>query len=168
MAASHVAIKGTSVSLRKVRRALVSVSDKTDIIKLCQGLAAHGVELFSTGGTAKKLRTEGKLEVTDVSEYTGSPEILGGRVKSLHPKIHGGILSVRGNESHDKDMAENGVKPIDMVVVNLYPFSQTLAKGADFDTLMENIDIGGPTMLRAAAKNNAGVTVVTSPSQYDE
>ena len=119
MAASHTAIKGTSVSLRKVRRALVSVSDKTGIVELCKGLAAHGVELLSTGGTAKKLRTEGKLDVTDVSDYTGSPEILGGRVKSLHPKIHGGILSVRGNASHDKDMADNGVKPIDMVVVNV-------------------------------------------------
>ena len=130
-------------------------------------LAARGVELLSTGGTATRLRAAG-LAVKDVSEYTGSPEILDGRVKSLHPKVHGGILAVRGNDAHATDMAANGIKPIDLVVLNLYPFQQTVAGGASFLTCMENIDIGGPAMLRAAAKNHASVVVVQNPCQYQE
>ena len=163
--ASHTAIQGDTTDVRKVTRALISVSNKENIVELGKFLVESGVEILSTGGTAKKLRDNG-VPVTSVKDYTGSKEILNGRVKTLHPKIHGGILAVRGNQEHEKDMENDGIKPIDMVVVNLYPFQQTVAKGADFLTAMENVDIGGPTMLRASAKNNAAVVCVTSPDQY--
>eukprot|EP00944_MAST-04C_sp_MAST-4C-sp1_P000067 g67.t1 len=165
--ASHTAIQGDTSDTRKVTRALISVSNKENIVELGKFLAEFGVEILSTGGTAKKLRDNG-VPVTSVKDYTGSREILNGRVKTLHPKIHGGILAVRGNKEHENDMEKDGIKPIDMVVVNLYPFQQTVAKGADFLTAMENVDIGGPTMLRASAKNNAAVVCVTSPDQYKQ
>mmetsp|Transcript_32482 Transcript_32482/g.39981 ORF Transcript_32482/g.39981 Transcript_32482/m.39981 type:complete len:614 (+) Transcript_32482:203-2044(+) len=165
MATSHAAIEGSNESLRKVARALLSVSDKTDIVKFGTFLAGKGVELLSTGGTAKTLREAG-LTVKDVSDHTGSPEMLDGRVKTLHPKIHGGILAVRGNSKHEEDMKVNEIAPIDMVILNLYPFEQTVSKGSDFDMCVENVDIGGPGMLRASAKNHKAVVIVTSPSQY--
>lgn len=167
MATSHEAIVGSTEDQRKVTRALLSVSDKNGVVELGQELAKLGVELLSTGGTAKILRNAG-LTVKDVSEHTGSPEMLDGRVKTLHPKIHGGILAVRGNSKHEQDMKENDIAPIDMVVLNLYPFEQTVANGASYEQCTENIDIGGPGMLRATAKNHAAVVIVTSPSQYDE
>lgn len=165
MASSHSAIKGSTQSLRKVTRALLSVSDKSNLEVLGKFLASKGVELLSTGGTAKALRAAG-LEVKDVAEHTLSPEMLDGRVKTLHPKIHGGILAVRGNAQHEADMINNDIQPIDMVVLNLYPFEQTVAKGSDFETCVENIDIGGPAMLRATAKNHSAVVIVTDPDQY--
>ncbi len=149
------------------KRALVSVSDKTGIVPLAQGLQALGFDLLSTGGTAKTLRDAG-LTVTDVAAYTGSPEILEGRVKTLHPKIHGGLLGRRNVPSHVAEMQANGIGPIDVVVVNLYPFEQTVSKsGCTFDTAIENIDIGGPSMLRSAAKNHEDVLVVVDPRDYD-
>lgn len=148
-----------------VRRALLSVSDKTGLVDFAKFLESRGVELLSTGGTAKAMRDAG-LTVTDVSDFTGFPEMLDGRVKTLHPKVHGGILGIRGNAEHESAMAEHGISPIDLVVVNLYPFEETVAKGADFDTCIENIDIGGPGMIRAAAKNHAAVTVVVDPEDY--
>jgi len=165
MATSHAAIKGSTESLRQVTRALISVSDKTGIVALATFLAKHNVELLSTGGTAAQLRQAG-LQVKDVAEHTGMPEMLDGRVKTLHPKVHGGLLAVRGNAQHDADCAAHGIAPIDLVVLNLYPFEQTVAKGADFETCVENVDIGGPAMLRASAKNHAGVAIVTDPAQY--
>ena len=153
------------MNMVRVKRALLSVSDKTELLALGTYLSELGVEILSTGGTAKKLR-EGGLTVIDVAEYTKSPEMLDGRVKTLHPLIHGGILAVRGNAQHEAEMAAQGVGEIDLVVVNLYPFEQTVAKGSDFDTCVENIDIGGPSMLRSAAKSHAYVTVVTDASQY--
>jgi len=143
------------------------VSDKAGIVELCTYLASKNVELLSTGGTAKKLRDAG-LKCIDVSDYTGSPECLDGRVKTLHPKVHGGLLGVRGNAQHEKDMEENGIGKIDMTILNLYPFEATVAKGAAFEQCIENIDIGGPSMLRSTAKNHAFTTIVTSPDQYDE
>jgi phosphoribosylaminoimidazolecarboxamide formyltransferase/IMP cyclohydrolase len=148
----------------KVKRALVSVADKTGIVEFCRELAELKVEILSTGGTAKLLR-EFNLKVTEVADYTGFPEILGGRVKTLHPKIHGGILGRRGLD--EQVMAQHGILPIDLVVVNLYPFTQvTKDPSCDFATAIENIDIGGPALLRAAAKNHAAVTVVVDPSDY--
>ena len=141
------------------------MSDKRGLPELGKYLASIGCEILSTGGTARKLREAG-LKVVDVADFTGAPEMLDGRVKTLHPKIHGGILAVRGNEKHEKEMTENDVKPIDAVVVNLYPFKETVAKGHDFATCVENIDIGGPSMLRSSAKNHKSVVVVTSPDQY--
>jgi len=143
------------------------VSDKTGIVEFCKFLASKNVHLLSTGGTAKKLREAG-LEVMDVSEYTASPECLDGRVKTLHPKIHGGILGVRGNKDHEAQMEEQGIGKIDMTILNLYPFEQTVKGGGDFNQCIENIDIGGPSMLRSTAKNHAATTIVTSPDQYDE
>ncbi len=148
-----------------VRRALLSVSDKSGLIDFVRFLAGQGVEILSTGGTAKAMRDAG-LPVIDVADFTGFPEMLDGRVKTLHPKVHGGILGIRGNAEHEAAMADHGILPIDLVVVNLYPFEATVAKGADFDTCIENIDIGGPGMIRAAAKNHAAVTVVTDPEDY--
>ncbi|MGC1795548.1 MAG: bifunctional phosphoribosylaminoimidazolecarboxamide formyltransferase/IMP cyclohydrolase [Candidatus Acidiferrales bacterium] len=151
---------------RSVARALVSVYDKTGIVKFARELAALGVEIISTGGTAKLLR-EGGLAVRDVAELTGWPEMLGGRVKTLHPKVHGGILFQRAKESDQKQVAEHGIVPIDLVVVNLYPFSATAAKpGVSAEELIENIDIGGPAMVRSAAKNFQSVGVVTDPEDY--
>ena len=149
---------------KTVTRALVSVSDKEGIIDFCLQLSQMGVELLSTGGTAKIL-TENNIQVTEVSDYTGFPEMMNGRVKTLHPKVHGGILGRRGID--DQVMADNAIKPIDMVVVNLYPFEQTVANpDCDIETAIENIDIGGPTMIRAAAKNHADVAVIVDPADY--
>ena len=148
-----------------ITRALLSVSDKTGIVDLGRALAAHGVELVSTGGTAKALRDAG-LTVRDISDLTGFPEMMDGRVKTLHPVVHGGLLAVRDDPAHVASMAEHGIGPIDLVVVNLYPFEATVAKGAKRDEIVENIDIGGPSMLRSAAKNHAFVTIVTDPADY--
>jgi phosphoribosylaminoimidazolecarboxamide formyltransferase/IMP cyclohydrolase len=149
-----------------IRRALISVSDKTGLADLAKGLRAHGVSILSTGGTAKLLAGAG-IEVTEVSDYTGFPEMLDGRVKTLHPKIHGGLLARRDSPAHMKALGAAGMEPIDLVVVNLYPFSQTIAKpGTSFDDAIENIDIGGPAMLRSAAKNHGGVAVVVDPADY--
>ena len=149
----------------KISRALLSVSDKTGLLELARALAAHGVEILSTGGTASALKTAG-IAVKDVSEHTGSPEMMDGRVKTLHPKVHGGLLAVRDSAAHRKDAADNDIGMIDLLVVNLYPFEATVARGADFDTTVENIDIGGPAMIRSAAKNHASVTVVVAPDDY--
>ena len=148
-----------------IRRALLSVSDKTGLVELGQDLAARGVELVSTGGTAKALRDAG-LTVMDISELTGFPEMMDGRVKTLHPKVHGGLLAVRDNPEHAAAMAEHAIGAIDLVVVNLYPFEATVAKGAPRDEVIENIDIGGPSMVRSAAKNHLYVTIVTDPADY--
>ncbi len=149
----------------KIGRALLSVSDKTGLIELGKALSLHGVALVSTGGTAKALREAG-LAVDDISDLTGFPEMMDGRVKTLHPKVHGGLLAVRGNAEHVASMTEHQIAPIDLVVVNLYPFAQTVAKGADRDEIIENIDIGGPSMVRSAAKNHESVTIVTDPADY--
>jgi phosphoribosylaminoimidazolecarboxamide formyltransferase / IMP cyclohydrolase len=149
----------------KIKRALLSVSDKTGLVELGQSLAAQGVELVSTGGTAKALRDAG-LAVMDISELTGFPEMMDGRVKTLHPKVHGGLLAVRDNADHVASMAEHNIGAIDLVVVNLYPFAQTVAKGGTRDQIIENIDIGGPSMVRSAAKNHAHVAIVTDPDDY--
>jgi phosphoribosylaminoimidazolecarboxamide formyltransferase/IMP cyclohydrolase len=149
-----------------VRRALLSVTDKTGLIPFAQALATHGVDLVSTGGTARALREAG-LAVRDISELTGFPEMLDGRVKTLHPKVHGGILHIRGKQEHLASIAEHAIEPIDMVVVNLYAFEKTAARpGASFAELIENIDIGGPSMVRSAAKNFEDVAVVTDPAGY--
>ena len=148
-----------------IRRALLSVSDKAGLVELGQALAARGVELVSTGGTAKALRDAG-LTVMDISDLTGFPEMMDGRVKTLHPKVHGGLLAVRDNPAHAAAMAEHEIGAIDLVVVNLYPFEATVAKGADRAEIIENIDIGGPSMVRSAAKNHAFVTIVTDPADY--
>ena len=150
---------------QKVSRALLSVSDKTGLVDFAKALAARGVVLVSTGGTAKALRNEG-LDVVDVSEVTGSPEMMDGRVKTLHPKIHGGLLAMRGNAEHEAAMAEHAIPAIDLLVVNLYPFEATVRAGGNFNVCIENIDIGGPAMIRAAAKNHAGVAVVVDPKDY--
>jgi phosphoribosylaminoimidazolecarboxamide formyltransferase / IMP cyclohydrolase len=153
--------------MEQIRRALLSVSDKKGLVPLAQVLAATGVELISTGGTAKALREAG-LKVTDLSAYTGFPEMLDGRVKTLHPKVHGGLLYLRGNASHEAAVQAHGIQPIDMVVVNLYPFEQTVARpNVTLHEALENIDIGGPSMLRSAAKNHESVTVVVDPADYE-
>jgi phosphoribosylaminoimidazolecarboxamide formyltransferase/IMP cyclohydrolase len=150
-----------------IKRALISVSDKTGLVALAQFLAAEGVEILSTGGSAKKLADAG-VPVIEVSAYTGFPEMMDGRVKTLHPKIHGGLLQRRDNEEDQKAAAAHDIPPIDLLIVNLYPFRETVASGADYETCVENIDIGGPAMVRAAAKNHAFVAVVTDPAQYEE
>ena len=150
---------------RPIRRALLSVSDKSGLLEFATFLHESQVQLLSTGGTAKAIRDAG-IPVKDVSAHTGFPEMLDGRVKTLHPMIHGGLLGVRGNAEHESTMAAHNITPIDLIVVNLYPFEETIAKGADFDTCIENIDIGGPAMIRSAAKNHAGVTVVVDPVDY--
>src|SRR5438094_1252064 len=153
-------------AMRKVSRALISVSDKTGIVEFAQGLSDLGMEIVSTGGTAQLLRQAG-LHVRDVSELTGFPEMLHGRVKTLHPKIHGGILAVRSDLEHQRQAAAQGIEFIDLVAVNLYPFEQTAAKaGASLEELVENIDIGGPSVIRSAAKNYEDVTVVVDASDY--
>ena len=152
--------------MAKVERALVSVSDKAGLVDFVKGLAEFGVEIISTGGTAKKLEEAG-LEVTEISDYTGFPEMMNGRVKTLHPKVHGGLLALRDNPEHVAAMKKHDIKRIDMVVVNLYPFEQTIAKkGVALEEAIEQIDIGGPSMVRSAAKNHRYVTVVTKPEQY--
>jgi phosphoribosylaminoimidazolecarboxamide formyltransferase/IMP cyclohydrolase len=148
-----------------IQRALVSVSDKTGVVELGQKLRALRVTLLSTGGTARALRDAG-IAVTDVSEYTASPEIMDGRVKTLHPRVHGGIL-MRDLDADRQDLARIGGAAIDLVVCNLYPFEATVARGAGYDEVIENIDIGGPCMIRAAAKNHARVAVVVDPKDYD-
>src|SRR5450432_2510958 len=149
-----------------IERALISVYDKTGVVEFARDLAALGVEIVSTGGTARLLREAG-IPVRDVAELTGWPEMLGGRVKTLHPKVHGGILFQRGKAEDRKEVAEHGIVPIDLVVVNLYPFSATAAKSdVTAGELVENIDIGGPAMLRSAAKNFQSVAVVTDPTDY--
>ncbi|OJU19645.1 MULTISPECIES: bifunctional phosphoribosylaminoimidazolecarboxamide formyltransferase/IMP cyclohydrolase [unclassified Sphingomonas] len=148
-----------------IKRALLSVSDKTGVVDLARTLAERGVELVSTGGTAKALRDAG-LDVRDVSDLTGFPEMMDGRVKTLHPMVHGGLLAVRDDPAHAAAMAEHRIGAIDLVVVNLYPFAQTVAKGAERDEIIENIDIGGPSMVRSAAKNHAYVAIVTDPADY--
>lgn len=151
---------------RKIERALLSVSDKTDLVEFARFLQSSSVELVSTGGTAKALR-EAHITVIDLSAYTGFPEMLDGRVKTLHPKIHGGLLYVRGNLHHEVQVAAEGIKPIDLVVVNLYPFERTIIRpDVTFAEAIENIDIGGPSMLRSAAKNHDSVTVVVHPNDY--
>ena len=152
----------------KIKRALISVSNKIDVVKLAKSLSKSGVEIISTGGTGKAIRAAG-IPVTYVSDLTGFPEIMNGRVKTLNPKIHGGILAVRDNPEHVRQMEENDISPIDLVVVNLYPFKKTVAKpNVTLADAIENIDIGGPAMIRAAAKNFKFVTVVTNPERYDE
>lgn len=152
--------------MAKITRALISVSDKTGVVELSKALAGYGVEILSTGGTAKLLREAG-LTVKDVSDFTGFPEMLDGRVKTLHPKVHGGLLGIRSNPDHQAKMREHGIEPIDMVVVNLYPFEATVAHAdCSMAEAIENIDIGGPTMLRSAAKNNRDVTVLVDAADY--
>ncbi|WP_209427719.1 bifunctional phosphoribosylaminoimidazolecarboxamide formyltransferase/IMP cyclohydrolase [Pararhodobacter sp. SW119] len=151
--------------LAPMTRALISVSDKAGLRELAHALAARGIDLISTGGTAAVLRTEG-LGVQDVAQVTGFPEMMDGRVKTLHPKIHGGLLALRDNEAHVGAMVAQGIAPIDLLVVNLYPFEATVARGAGYDEAVENIDIGGPAMIRAAAKNHAHVAVLTDPEDY--
>jgi phosphoribosylaminoimidazolecarboxamide formyltransferase/IMP cyclohydrolase len=154
--------------MSKIQRALISVSDKTGLVSFAQILAKAGIEIISTGGTAKALREAG-LAVKDISEHTGFPEMLDGRVKTLHPKVHGGLLFIRGNETHETAVKQHGITPIDLVVVNLYPFEATVAKpGVSLHDAIENIDIGGPSMLRSAAKNHDSVTVVVDPFDYAE
>jgi phosphoribosylaminoimidazolecarboxamide formyltransferase/IMP cyclohydrolase len=151
--------------LRHISRAVLSVSDKTGLVEFAQRLASFGIELVSTGGTARALAEAG-LKVRDVSDLTGFPEMMGGRVKTLHPKIHGGLLAVRHNAEHVRTMQDHHIPAIDLLVVNLYPFEATVAKGASFDDCIENIDIGGPAMIRSAAKNHADVAVVVEPDDY--
>ena len=152
---------------RRITRALLSVSDKAGLVAFATELTRHGVELISTGGTAKAL-TDAGLAVTDVAEFTGSPEMMDGRVKTLHPKVHGGLLAIRTNKEHVAAMEKHRIKPIDLLVVNLYPFEATVAKDASFEDCIENIDIGGPAMIRAAAKNHMDVTVVVEPADYEK
>lgn len=165
------AAKASSETIRdvrniKIKRALLSVSDKDGLIEFAKELAAHGVEILSTGGTARAIKEAG-VDVKDVSDHTGFPEIMDGRVKTLHPKVHGGILSRRSNKDHVKAQEEHDIGDIDLVVVNLYPFAATVASGADYETCIENVDIGGPAMIRAAAKNHEFVAIVTDPQDYE-
>ena len=152
--------------LTPVRRALISVSDKTGLMEFATALAGQGIELLSTGGTARALRQAG-LTVKDVADVTGFPEMMDGRVKTLHPIVHGGLLALRDNDDHVASMEEHSIGPIDLVVVNLYPFEETVAKGAPYADVIENIDIGGPAMIRSAAKNHGFVTVVVDVQDYD-
>jgi phosphoribosylaminoimidazolecarboxamide formyltransferase / IMP cyclohydrolase len=153
-------------NLVPARRALISLSDKSGLDRLAEGLARHNIEIVSTGGTAAKLRELG-AQVRDISDLTGFPEMMDGRVKTLHPKVHGGLLGVRDNPEHAAAMAEHEIAPIDLVIVNLYPFEATVARGASRDEIIENIDIGGPSMVRSASKNHAHVAIVTDPADYD-
>ena len=161
-----VEAKASGSGAKTIRRALLSVTDKTGLVEFAQALAGLGVELISTGGTAKALRAAG-LSVKDISELTGFPEMLDGRVKTLHPRVHGGLLYIRGNAEHEAAVKAHGIEPIDMVVVNLYAFEKTAAQpGVAFGHLIENIDIGGPSMVRSAAKNFEDVAIVTRVSDY--
>ena len=154
--------------MSKIQRALISVSDKTGLAGFASELHRLGIEIISTGGTARSLKEAG-VPVIEIGEFTGFPEMLDGRVKTLHPKVHGGLLYIRGNAEHEKQAAAHGIKPIDLVVVNLYPFEKTVAKpDVTLHDAIENIDIGGPSMLRSAAKNHASVTVVVDPADYSE
>lgn len=152
--------------MAKIERAVISVTDKTGIVDFAKSLLEFGIQILSTGGTARTLR-EGGISVTDISDYTGFPEMMDGRVKTLHPKVHGGLLGLRDNPDHVKMMKEHEIKAIDMVVVNLYQFEKTVAKdGITLDEAIENIDIGGPSMLRSSAKNFRYVTVIVEPGDY--
>lgn len=151
----------------KIRRAIISVTDKSGIVDFAKSLSEFGVQILSTGGTADTLR-KGGIRVTDISEYTGFPEMMDGRVKTLHPKVHGGLLGLRDNDEHVRMMKEHGIEPIDMVVVNLYQFEKTVSReGVTLDEAIENIDIGGPSMLRSSAKNFKHVTVIVDPDDYE-
>lgn len=161
------AVKGDIIDIVRIKRALISVSDKSNIVEFASFLHSKEVEILSTGGTAKVIRNAG-VPCLDVSSLTGFPECLDGRVKTLHPKVHGGLLAVRGNDQHEREMEENSIKEIDLTVLNLYAFEKTVDSGADFSKCIENIDIGGPSMLRSTAKNHAFTTIVTDPSQYNE
>jgi phosphoribosylaminoimidazolecarboxamide formyltransferase/IMP cyclohydrolase len=153
--------------MAKIERAIISVTDKTGVVEFAKSVANFGVEILSTGGTAAAMR-QGGVEVKDISDYTGFPEMMDGRVKTLHPKVHGGLLGLRDNPEHVKAMKAHGIQPIDMVVVNLYQFENTVAKaGVTLEEAIENIDIGGPSMLRSSAKNFKFVTVIVDPSDYD-
>ena len=152
--------------MKKIERAVISVTDKTGVVDLGKSLSKFDVQILSTGGTARVLR-DGGISVTDISEYTGFPEMLDGRVKTLHPKVHGGLLGMRDNPEHVKLMKEHGIENIDLLVVNLYQFEKTVAReGVTLEEAIENIDIGGPAMLRSSAKNFRDVTVVVDPSDY--
>ena len=153
-------------SHKPIRRALISVYDKTGLIELGTALLAAGVEILSTGSTAQKLSAAG-IAVTPVEDYTGFPEMMGGRVKTLHPRIHAGILADQNNPEHLTAISSHDIDPFDLVVINLYPFAQTIASTEDFSECIEQIDIGGPSMLRGAAKNHGSVAVVSDPSQYE-
>ena len=155
----------TDTPTRPIRRALISVSDKSGLEDFGKFLVAQGVEILSTGGTARQLREAG-LTVTDVSDHTGFPEMLDGRVKTLHPMVHGGLLGQRDNPEHQAAMSAHGIAPIDLLIVNLYPFEATVARDAGFEECVENIDIGGPALIRAAAKNHGDVTVVVDAVDY--
>jgi len=153
--------------MKKIERAIVSVTDKKGIVEFARSLTTFGIEILSTGGTAKALR-EGGLDVVDISTYTGFPEMLDGRVKTLHPKVHGGILGMRDNPDHEEMMKKHEIKNIDLIVVNLYEFQKTVAReGVTLEEAIENIDIGGPAMLRSSAKNFRDVTVIVDPHDYD-
>lgn len=153
--------------MKKIQRAIISLTDKTGVVDFAKSLSKFGVQILSTGGTARVLR-EGGISVTDISEYTGFPEMMDGRVKTLHPKVHGGLLGLRDNPEHVKMMKEHGIENIDLLVVNLYQFEKTVAKeGVSLEEAIENIDIGGPAMLRSSAKNFKDVTVIVDPSDYD-
>jgi len=165
MSASTQYVPSPTPDLARIQRALISVSDKEGLVELGKALAAHGVEILSTGGSAKSLRDAG-LKVVEVSDHTGFPEIMDGRVKTLQPSIHGGILARRTDAGHQKAMSDHKIAGIDLVVVNLYPFEATVARGADFPTCVENIDIGGPALIRASAKNHDFVTIVVDPKDY--
>src|SRR5690348_6203074 len=157
----------TETQLRRIQRALISVSDKTGIVDLARELARFDVEIVSTGGTAKALRDAG-LTVRDISEVTGFPEMMDGRVKTLHPRVHGGLLALRDNVEHVSAMQQHGIEPIDLVVVNLYPFAETIRRpGVTYEEAIEQIDIGGPAMIRSAAKNARDVAVVVLPGSYE-
>jgi phosphoribosylaminoimidazolecarboxamide formyltransferase / IMP cyclohydrolase len=152
--------------MRKIERAIISVTDKSGVVDFAKSLGKFGIQILSTGGTAKALR-EGGVTVTDISQYTGFPEMMDGRIKTLHPKVHGGLLGMRDNPEHVKVMKTHGILNIDLVVVNLYQFEKTVAKeGVTLEEAIENIDIGGPTMLRSSAKNYRDVTVVVDPADY--
>jgi phosphoribosylaminoimidazolecarboxamide formyltransferase/IMP cyclohydrolase len=155
-----------SPRIRPVARALISVSDKSGLTEFARALAGYGAELVSTGGTSRALSGAG-LNVTDVAALTGFPEMMDGRVKTLHPKVHGGILAIRDDKAHADALRTHGIAPIDLVVVNLYPFEATVAKGAGFEECVENIDIGGPALIRAAAKNHGDVAVIVDPADYE-
>jgi phosphoribosylaminoimidazolecarboxamide formyltransferase/IMP cyclohydrolase len=152
--------------MKKIERAIISVTDKTGVVEFAKALSGFGIQILSTGGTARAMR-DGGVNVTDISDYTGFPEMLDGRVKTLHPKVHGGILGVRDNPEHVNMMKENGIENIDLLVINLYQFEKTVAReGVTLDEAVENIDIGGPAMLRSSAKNFRYVTVLVDPSDY--
>ena len=165
MSANPRYVPSPTPDLARIERALISVSDKEGLVELGKALAGHGIEILSTGGSAKALRDAG-LKVVEVSDHTGFPEIMDGRVKTLQPAIHGGILARRTDAGHQKAMSDHRIAGIDLVVVNLYPFEATVARGADFPTSVENIDIGGPALIRASAKNHDFVTVVVDPADY--